>query len=1324
MLRMKYWLPAMLAGMAAALGGCAQDVEDIDRTQPDLIEKADLLNGEWYFRQTVTDVPASSQTLFEGYTFETDRIVWEITEDYLVAYRAYELSPGASRTADTSSGDVRNSGIDNDNVDGSDRFLGNPIAAYSISRHVDVQRQYSSSTLEPTNVIVEDSSDREWFDREFIRVDWGANRIASFFFLNNQSVAGSAEFVSEGTNPADAPVFDYDANGDLEYFDFTTRHFVEPDIMSCIYILYGIGLGDCSSQRIETRTSIMRADDESYEPAYYDNDAMARFGYFRTERLSYDEQYGTTLEGRLQFANRHNIWANSYVTDSNGNVVRDANGRRVARALSERTPKPIAYHLSPLFPEELIPYAQDVAEGWDIAFRRAVAAAQNNGDVSQADSVQPMFILCNNPVTATAVYPEGLTTDACGEVGTNVRIGDLRYDVMWWVDDVQQSGPLGYGPSAPNPETGEIISGTAYVYGASIDTYARYSTDMIRFINGDLTPEDLADADYVRDAIRDARDYTVDPRGPASSNKNLGSLNPAQITEPIAVTDMVSPHARFVLESLREDRLDGRFDTLRQGYGWEQRRIEQLRESGLDLIAVDSETLVGTGINPNFPGLPDEVLEPARMSTMLSLLTPEFQQARHMAMAGHDCILEPDFLEDAMLGIARAYEGRTDYDEVYQEIRGLIFKAVMEHEVGHTVGLRHNFGASHDSLNYFDEFWEQKKLGYPTEDEAGNPTTRAFGTPNNLADAYGIARLLPEQIDGRMREYQYSSIMDYSSSFNTDFAGLGRYDLQAILFAYTTGVDESASLDASDPNFNTQDMGYIEVWENPPPAVRTRYTETRNPNGFNETFERGFGVGYRWPTEEYHYSQLVEEFAPGDPDAMVANLFDRGYRKLGDVLESIEQNDPNRPVQVPYVFCTDDFRGTRQFCRVWDRGADPMEQTLDLIDRYREYYYFDYYRRGRTSFMGLYASQVGQRHASRIFQPLVDGYQRWLLTAGVGDLPDDAAWLGTQWTAAAYAGLNLVAEAITTPEPGSYRLNRESGEFELISYSNNVAGSDMYVENGNGRLRFTQYPRDTGEGMYFYQYPVQSGHYWSIVNAMFALTSSTTRVIGETSSGSFDTAFSIPPYLVFEQEMTSLFNAIVLDDQSIIAPLVEIRSSGPVFTQRPLATLDFTSGERVNPETGREIEDGLPIIDGSLDSALGNSVDIDLGFSEAVTAQILAYQAFTSNYSPRYLEQAKVWVLDSGSAPVLDGTFETIQFCDPNPSGAGACYAARAPLAGNRPNLAAAWILQGQELEVAYEEAFAEGGENAARSIGFDIDNLIQDINIGVALDYYLGRTF
>ena len=182
----------------------------------------------------------------------------------------------------------------------------------------------------------------------------------------------------------------------------------------------------------------------------------------------------------------------------------DADGKRIALPFAERTPSPVVYHLSANFPEELLDAATATAEGWDRAYRRTVAAAQNDGDTSSMDEVRPMFVLCHNPVKDTPVYPADPAYGAdCGEVGDEVRIGDVRYSVMYWVNNPQMSGPLGYGPSAADPETGEIISGTAHVYGASVDSYAQYAVDVIRFANGDLTPEDLESTDYIRDQIEE-----------------------------------------------------------------------------------------------------------------------------------------------------------------------------------------------------------------------------------------------------------------------------------------------------------------------------------------------------------------------------------------------------------------------------------------------------------------------------------------------------------------------------------------------------------------------------------------------------------------------------------------------------------------------------------------------------------------------------------------------------------------------------------------------------------------------------------------------------
>ena len=56
----------------------------------------------------------------------------------------------------------------------------------------------------------------------------------------------------------------------------------------------------------------------------------------------------------------------------------------------------------------------------------------------------------------------------------------------------------GYGPNHPDPETGEVIAGTAYLYGAGLETLTAYGRDIIRLLNDDLTEEDIQNGAHVR----------------------------------------------------------------------------------------------------------------------------------------------------------------------------------------------------------------------------------------------------------------------------------------------------------------------------------------------------------------------------------------------------------------------------------------------------------------------------------------------------------------------------------------------------------------------------------------------------------------------------------------------------------------------------------------------------------------------------------------------------------------------------------------------------------------------------------------------------------
>ena len=140
---------------------CAERPKDIDRVQPNLIAKSDL-DGEWYMMQTVVDLPPTTYFTFIGETSVLERIRWDIQEDMLIAYRSYERLRGA----DSSSVQVP--------FDGKEARC-----AYSIIAHVDIMREYNSSTGEQSNVISENLSDRPCRER-IPQIDWSASLVPNF----------------------------------------------------------------------------------------------------------------------------------------------------------------------------------------------------------------------------------------------------------------------------------------------------------------------------------------------------------------------------------------------------------------------------------------------------------------------------------------------------------------------------------------------------------------------------------------------------------------------------------------------------------------------------------------------------------------------------------------------------------------------------------------------------------------------------------------------------------------------------------------------------------------------------------------------------------------------------------------------------------------------------------------------------------------------------------------------------------------------------------------------------------------------------------------
>jgi len=257
---------AALIAVAVAGSGCADSIGDIDRTQPGLIAKKNF-EGQWFLRETVVDVPETSPASFVGVSGDMEMISWEIQEDHLVGFRAYEQIPGLDNEAASALAKPSSQPVAPGLGDGRDTKLykGAPVVAYKIQEHVDVQRGYNARTGEQNNIIQENTNDRPWYEREFIRVDWSQNDVLDLMQLSPtfSAFATMSSYVPQNEGGPDAFKMEVDkATGTANYMDFTARYIAEPSVMACIAMLNS-RLGDCTGDEIKLRTSILKVDPEA-----------------------------------------------------------------------------------------------------------------------------------------------------------------------------------------------------------------------------------------------------------------------------------------------------------------------------------------------------------------------------------------------------------------------------------------------------------------------------------------------------------------------------------------------------------------------------------------------------------------------------------------------------------------------------------------------------------------------------------------------------------------------------------------------------------------------------------------------------------------------------------------------------------------------------------------------------------------------------------------------------------------------------------------------------------------------------------------------------
>ncbi|MBI3179038.1 MAG: hypothetical protein HYZ27_05215, partial [Deltaproteobacteria bacterium] len=238
--------------------------------------------------------------------------------------------------------------------------------------------------------------------------------------------------------------------------------------------------------------------------------------------------------------------------------------------------------------------------------------------------------------------------------------GDLRYSYLHWVDRPQVAGPLGYGPSSADPITGEMISATANIYGASVDELAAYAADIVAVMNGDLSIDSVVRGENIREYIETSR---------MRANRHLDQAKMAQFNQAMRANGgtTIPQQIKFRPDASRNGRLDIDYNSvlaLKERYHVPADRgsskLAQVKGTWVEKELLQSDDIRRAMLGPERyqPGqaLYGEDAEASPLAWLSEDVTKNRRAATLKLMKS--CILMANWTDPGMISLARDLQGR------------------------------------------------------------------------------------------------------------------------------------------------------------------------------------------------------------------------------------------------------------------------------------------------------------------------------------------------------------------------------------------------------------------------------------------------------------------------------------------------------------------------------------------------------------------------------------------------------------------------------------------------------------------------------------------
>jgi hypothetical protein len=644
---------------------------------------------------------------------------------------------------------------------------------------------------------------------------------------------------------------------------------------------------------------------------------------------------------------------------------------------------------------------------------------------SAVAAIEPVIAFCHNPVRPT-------DDAACGKPGLVTRVGDIRYHSINMWRTPENSSPWGFGPSWADPLTGEIIQSSINVYNSVTDRSAQSVIDKARWYAGELTSDQVTSGDYVRNwAGAKASPLAGDSflMSPEEVDHRLKSL--AHATE--TATNLQQPTGTFTqlspnigIDALRQQLIDNEAPPVVGGANRAEfdARIDAIKGTPIEAELVGPMWVEAVGIDPETPAAPDvlDVASPFRSLGFRNVLN--FEEAVHKQLAKQGmCMYDNEAVEpSSVIAISNllnrkfgAYDPAASpgaqserIQKMWDYVRGKMHYGVLLHEMGHTIGERHNFTSSYDKFNYRPQYWQLRTGDGATKQRVTqrctSPTTDPTGE-NCIGPRY-YDPMTQAEIENSIYTWAQTTVMDYSGELTHDWLGLGVYDYAAARMFYGDVVDVRPDLaftcDENESNvcvaetaaareaFGLVDFPGGLVSQTVDVSGRTLHYSEWNDffplvAGCRAASSQDLDAPAWWDADRYGAWDAVfdAEVINNEVCERPATQFYQwrelrpdtvsDARRLG---EDPQYFTPRRPVtrpdaakrsflRVPYSFQTDDrVDGWAPSTLTRDAGADVYEETLWFLHQYENGHIWRNFRNHRTAFsiVGAYQGDLTRYH--------------------------------------------------------------------------------------------------------------------------------------------------------------------------------------------------------------------------------------------------------------------------------------------------------------------------------------------------------------------------